>query len=96
MPDRTLGTAPVYTEEQLQAAWKAFRHYRWPTTYAATMQDPVRAQLVRIHAAHMAQQAKCAATKPRANSTPQLRPHTPYIHPACIDRKRAAAGDLDD
>jgi hypothetical protein len=92
-------TAPIvdYTDAQLRAAWQICRLHSWPASFEATMDDPTRARLVRLHAGH---QLRCAARQ--ARRTPAvapshcLPPRLPAYPPGYVDHKRAAAGDLDD
>lgn len=81
--------------EAMRAAWLSLMDLpacrEWPADYEAVMADPVRGRLVRLQATFLARiSAKKAAT--------ELPPPAPLIalRPLCFDRKRAAAGDLDD
>lgn len=93
-------------DEFLQRAWRILRQPHWPATLDETLQDAIRAQLVHMFARHLQRSAKkVCALPPRA-----VQAHTPVAHvapaaahrkasqlpPGCIDRKRAAAGDLFD
>lgn len=86
MPGTTT-RAPV-TEAELRAAWAALHIQQWPADFAATMQDPIRARLVRIYATHKANtRATCKAWPLSTRSTALRR---------AVDCKRAAAGDRDE
>ena len=86
----------AYTDDQLRAAWAACRLRTWPQTFEATMADPTRARLVRLHAGH---QARCAAKPtqgaPTAAPNRSPAPFIPSYPPGYVDHKRAAAGDRD-
>jgi hypothetical protein len=42
------------TDEELRAAWRVCRTRSWPETFEETMEDPLRARLVRTTAAGLA------------------------------------------
>lgn len=77
------------TAEDLQLAWRILWCPAWPGTLAETLTDPIRGRLVRMYAQHLARSrlAVCAAPRPAP-----IHRHHAYQ----IDRKRAAAGDVDD
>lgn len=81
--------------EAMRAAWLSLVHLPacrgWPADYEAVMADPVRGRLVRLQATFL---ARIAAEKEAAHSPPPAPPIA--LRPPCFDRKRAAAGDLDD
>ncbi len=93
-----------YTDEQLRAAWAACRPRTWPDTFEETMADPVRAQMVRLHAWHIANPRKVAAEPAARLATPCPAPSAaPAPHrfalthpPGYVDRKRAASGERED
>lgn len=89
MPRRPIHPRP--TEPELRAAWQARRRPGWPDTFEATMDDPILATVVGLHARslqHRAAGPVPAITVPR-HRLPELRPA-----PA-IDRKRLAAGERE-
>lgn len=63
----------------------------WPADFDAVMADPVRMRLVRLQATFL---TRVAAEKAAARSPPPAPPMA--TRPPRFDRKRAAAGDLDD
>lgn len=85
-------TAP--TAEAMRAALRSLVHLpacrEWPADFDAVMADPVRMRLVRLQATFL---TRVAAKKTAARSLP---PPPMAMRPPCFDRKRAAAGDLDD
>lgn len=85
----------VPSVEAMRAAWLSLVHLPacrdWPADYEAVMADPVRSRLVRLQATFL---ARIAAEKAAAHSPPPAPPIA--LRPLCFDRKRAAAGDLDD
>jgi hypothetical protein len=93
-----MGTLIQPTEENLRRAWRILRRPCWPLDYEDTMVDPIRAQLVRMYARHLA----LAVTLPdcyRPNRASERRTQQPALlrpPPTVVDRKRAAAGDRDD
>lgn len=102
-------TAP--TNEQLLDAWRQRRRPDWPTTFEATMQDPLYARLVRTHALHgIPTRQRPVIERPEppqvagAAPMPPARPATtaaraapaPSRQAALFDRKRLAAGERDD
>lgn len=88
--------SPVYSDEQLRHAWQQCRLQAWPASFEATMADPTRARLVRLHAGLLARRfMRVAQAAVRRGPTPS--PAVPHAHPpGYIDHKRAAAGDRDD
>lgn len=92
------------TQEDLHKAWRLLRRPCWPDTYEATMQDPLRAQLVQMYAHHLALTAAlpaCGVAVCVTRKTPERRsqPAMPALfrpHPTVVDRKRAASGERDD
>jgi hypothetical protein len=77
------------TDEQLRQAFTRLQRPGWPASLADTLQDPVRAALLRGDAARHA-----IGLPPRRTGT---RPAVVRALPAAhFDRKRAAAGDRDD
>lgn len=84
----------------LRRAWRMYRLDCWPESFEETMLDPVRAQMVRMHAFHLARQAP-APTAPLPVTASRRGPHpaAPMLRPlppGYVDHKRAAAGDRDD
>lgn len=85
-------------EDALRLAWQRYRLPSWPATFEETMLDGTRAQLVRMHARHLARPSPVPAAVPAANQrtcTAKV-PRLFSPPPGYVDHKRAAAGDLDD
>lgn len=86
------------TDDDMRRAWRILRRPCWPQSYEDTMLDPIRAQLVRMYAHHLA----LAFTLPDCHKpyrAPERRTQQPALFrpsPTVVDRKRAAAGDRDD
>ncbi|MFM9880681.1 MAG: hypothetical protein ACKVOO_09775 [Burkholderiaceae bacterium] len=80
-------TAPP--EHLLRRAWAICRCRKWPATYEATMQDPLRAKLVAACATGLATKARSRTSPARSASLPA------HQQPGFVDHKRAAAGDFD-
>ncbi len=96
-------------DEFLQRAWRILRQPHWPATLEETLQDAIRAQLVHMFARHLLRSAKkvCALPQRAVQAHTPVAPVAPVapaaahrkasqLPPGCIDRKRAAAGDLFD
>lgn len=77
------------TDEDLQLAWRILYCPAWPGTLAETLTDPIRSRLVRMYAQQLARSRRVVCTAPRPAPI-----HRPIAYQ--IDRKRAAAGDVDD
>lgn len=102
------------TEELLRSTWEAVRHdaKRWPPTFEAVLEDPIKLRLLRIAAACMARgrfrakqstpPARQAARQPHPTPTKtapaprSARPDPSPQLPLELDRKRAASGERDD
>jgi hypothetical protein len=87
-----------YSDEQLRAAWLACKGLSWPATFEEAMADPVRSNLVRLHAwriAHPRTPAPRPAAAPPEAAPPQLNSSF-SPPPGYVDLKRAASGDRDD
>jgi len=74
----------------MRQAWQQRRRNGWPATFEATMNDPVLARVVRIHAGLLERRSK---PMPRYGTAHAAR--TPSARPT-FDRKRAAAGERED
>lgn len=85
------------TPDELRNAWRAMAQRRglqhWPATFEEVMADHLRSRLVSI-------EATAARHRRPAPGHPTERPRRPitptHRTPDLFDRKRAAAGDLDD
>lgn len=87
------------TPEQLQSAWQRLWRKGWPPNLEQTLQDPVRAALVRSDAVRQvlretAQPAPWCAPPIPPRATPA--PIHSATRPPLLDRKRAAAGERED
>lgn len=86
------------TDEDLRTTWAELRRSQpaWPTTFEATMADPVRSRLVRIAAIRAAQGHRvCALPIEPTRRPPVVNPGI-SVRPLDLDRKRAAAGERDE
>lgn len=76
------------TTQELQGALDAIRrrpaHRYWPATLEAVLANPIQVRLVRIEAILRRRRFKPAPYR------------MPTLPPVGRDRKRAAAGDMDD
>lgn len=83
-----------YTTEELQAALEALRrrpaHHYWPEQLDQVLANPMHARLVRIEAS--LRRKRYMPPPHRIHSLQMALTCTPAAH----DRKRAAAGDIDD
>lgn len=89
------------TQADLLSAFKLCKARNWPDNFDEAMADPARARLVRMCAKgrlrRMQPRSKSVETEPLPQA--QLLPSWPprkATGPPQIDRKRAAAGDIDD
>jgi hypothetical protein len=81
----------------LRRAWQHCRRASWPDTFEEAMGDALLSRLVRITAMHPPRAiAKAAPTQQRPRPAYQRPQHWPPELPPLFDRKRAAAGDVDD
>lgn len=85
------------TPEQLRQAWALRRRPDWPASFDAAMARPLLASLVRAYAiglllAQAKAPARAQAPPPGTTTTPAC---TPPARRPTLDRKRAAAGDID-
>lgn len=83
-----------HTTEELQSALDAIRrrpaHRHWPEQLCDVLSNPISSRLLRVEAT-----LRRRRFKPKPYRLQQLRT-APALVTGRIDRKRAAAGDIDD
>lgn len=85
------------TEAEMRAAWTRIRLPGWPATFEETMEDSVRATLIRMNALHPPGTRPAPVHKPAPTPAPALWQDRDLPPPPLfVDRKRAAAGERDD
>lgn len=77
----------------LRQAWQQRRRADWPATFEQTMDNPVLAVVVRIHAGLISRRLNPLPRVPRYGTAHSTR--TPSARPI-FDRKRAAAGEREE
>lgn len=83
-----------YTTPELQAALDAIRrrpaHCYWPEQLDQVLANPLQARLLRIEASLRRRRYKPHPFRAQSCHS------APALAPVAMDRKRAAAGDIDD
>ena len=91
--------ATPLTPEELRSAWSAMRHRpalrHWPQDFDQVVSDPTRARCIALEATAARRQGTREWVR-REYFPARSSRWTPNPQPGSIDRKRAAAGDLDD